>query len=62
MIMTEFDDITKIHSKKGGCVKVVLRFPSSVNVVLLGYEVVLQRILTIRFESCLESFLNLRVK
>ena len=62
MIMTEFDDITKIHPKKGGCVKVVLRFPSSVNVVLLGNEVVLERILAVRFESCLESFPNWRVK
>ena len=62
MVMTEFDDVTKIRPKKGGCVKVVLCLPSSVNVVLLRYEAVLERILTVRFESCLESFVNLRVK
>ena len=43
--MTEFDDITKIRPKKGGWVKVVLIFPCIVNVVLLSYEAVLERIL-----------------
>ena len=62
MVMTEFDDITKIRPKKGGCVKVVLIFPCIVDVVLLSYEAAIERILTVRYESSLESVLNLRVK
>ena len=50
------------NMKEKGCVQFGLRFSSSVNVVLLRNEAVLQRILTARYESCLESVQNLRVK
>ena len=56
--MTLFDYTNSMREQ--GCVKVVLIFPCMVNVVLLRYETVLQRILTIRCESCLEIALNSR--
>ena len=61
MVMTKFDDNEIIRVRQGWA-KVVLNFPSSVNVVLLRYDTVLQRILTVRDESCLEIVLNLKVK
>ena len=61
MVTTELQDI-KNNSPEQGRVKVVLRFPISVNLVLLRYETVLQKLLMVRYGSCLESVFNLRVK
>ena len=43
MVTTELQDI-KNNSPEQGRVKVVLRFPISVNLVLLRYETVLQKL------------------